>query len=952
MTSDALSKVAPEDKAELQLVQGDNLYLMGQFLDAKATYTQIDFEQLFNEAAYFYRLGLVNIKLNDSRDALRQFEIVLQDTSISNAMHHYASLEYARLLADNNRVLEAVQFLQDRLDKTSKSDFRNQIFFEIAELQETRLNDYAGARQNYSAIMAGAPKSTAVDEAQYHIAKAFEQEGDLRNAAGEYRRYLTYYPGGDLYGECQHRVNYLDLLAPKSPNSGDSNWSELMLQSMSASNVETLYKLAQYEMNNFRNYAKALDYLQQAYRNDMDERLDKNQLTFDMAFCYYALHLQALQKNNVSDAQTFAKALNEMTNRLGSLSAPEKIAQVQFWNIQTQLQNMSSTNNRAQYLQSQLANFPGTVDNDSLKHVLQLQLVNNMMASDTSDSNLQFVGDLLSDMLAEQPDEELLAEALYKQSLLLHRQGRADSSIQLLNRLYNLRDVARRVDGIYLLATIYEENQNYIDAQRLYADIVDFYYYSNWAERAQVKLISLMIKQGQHGEALRRMQKREQAQAPKEIALFYQQQSDDEALWLWAQLTRHTHTPHEAIKNYQAYLDVGRNTPHRAEALFFIAQLADEMNQQDMALGYFEELAQAFPNDSLGQLAQIEAADLYFNRGEYEKARDSYSSIRKTLTGELQKQAFQYQIISEYRLGRQGQASNLEKEFTKTYKDRNAEARFLYEEGMYYLNRKDFNRAEKSFKTLGNKYDDVPEGARGDLGLARLYVIQTKTDDALKRLTEIPEKYTDPEIVATAYLNLSDFYYENRQIENAILAGSKVLENVDVGPLRAQALDILINAYDDLGLRDKAIALQREYIELYPNDPDIMDRKIRIGVFLYGLKEYERAIAHLKQLRPLVSADVEAEVQYWIAKAYSDAGFTEQAIIEFLKVRYQCKQTKLPWGATALYEAGSGYRKLGNLDKAKEMYQLVVQERGATDNIGRAANQKIDEINTEIEKNS
>lgn len=949
----ALSKVAPQDQAELRLVQADNRYLLKEFLKAKTAYTQIDFEQLPHEAAYFYRLGLVNIQLNDTRNALGQFEVVLEDSSISEAFRHYASLEYARLLAEENRVLGAIQFLQESLEHTRVSAFRNQIFFEIARLQETKLNDYAGARQNYAAVMASAPKSTIVDEAQYHIARAFEQEGDVRNAAGEYRRYLTYYPGGDLYGECRQRVHYLDLMTPKSPNSNESNWSELMLQSMAASsNVETLYKLARYEMHNFRNYDKALDYLQQAYRNDMDERLDKDQLSYDMAFCHYVSHIQALQQNNYSKAQTHADALNEVASQMGSFSSPDMIAQVKYWNIETQLQGMSSTENRAQFLESSIRSFPSGVNNDSLKHVLHIQLVNNLMASDTSDSNYQKAGEWLNEVLQEQPKEELLAEALYKQALLLHRQANSDSAIQLLNRLYNLRDVARRVDGIYLLATIYEENENYIDAQRLYADIVDHYFYSNWAERAQVKLISLMIQQGQHRAAHQRMQQRERTQIPQEIALFYQQQTDDEALWLWAQLNRHTSSPHEAIQNYQAYLDLGRNTPHRAEALFAVAELANEMNQQDMALGYFEELAQAFSQDSLGEVAQLAAADLYFDRGNYEAARDRYAAIRKTLTGDLQKQAFQYQIICEYRLGRQRQAANLEKQFKDEHDDRNAEARFLYEEGMYYLSRKDFNRAEKSFKQLGNRYDDVPEGARGDLGLARLYVIQTKTEDALKRLTEIPEKYDDPEIVATAYVNLADFYYKNRQIENAILAGTEVLDYVEIGPLRAQALDILIDAYDDLNMRDKAIALQREYIELYPHDPDILDRKIRIGVFLYGLKEYDRAISHLKQLRPLVSADNEAEVQYWIAKSYSDAGITEQAIIEFLKVRYQCKQTKLPWGATALYEAGNGYRKLGNLDKAKEMFQLVVQERGATDNIGRAANAKIDEINAEIEARS
>ena len=133
----------------------------------------------------------------------------------------------------------------------------------------------------------------------------------------------------------------------------------------------------------------------------------------------------------------------------------------------------------------------------------------------------------------------------------------------------------------------------------------------------------------------------------------------------------------------------------------------------------------------------------------------------------------------------------------------------------------------------------------------------------------------------------------------------------------------------------------------------MLDRRIKVAVFLWYLKEFDRAIIQLKELQPLAPADKEAEVQFWIAESYAGAGLTEQAIIEYLKVRYQCKQhPKLPFGVTAIYKAGEGYFKIGNFPKAKEMFEIVVRERGATDDFGRAANRKILEIDTAMEKNS
>ena len=119
------------------------------------------------------------------------------------------------------------------------------------------------------------------------------------------------------------------------------------------------------------------------------------------------------------------------------------------------------------------------------------------------------------------------------------------------------------------------------------------------------------------------------------------------------------------------------------------------------------------------------------------------------------------------------------------------------------------------------------------------------------------------------------------------------------------------------------------------------------GGYIAGLES-----GRVKNLKPMISADDEARVQYWIALSYADAGFTEQSIIEFLKVRFSCKPTKLPWGVTALYNAGQGYQKVGNLFKAREMFELVVKERGATDSFGRKAQEKIDEIDKALSKAS
>ncbi|MBN1481640.1 tetratricopeptide repeat protein [candidate division KSB1 bacterium] len=946
-----IEKVGQADKIDLWQSLGDTYYLQGNYALAKQTYMKATNDP-GKTGLFVYRLGMVNKKLGEVSVALTHFEQVLADTNLTSDVRFYAAIEYANLLSADGRAVQGIRYLQNYIASTPALYRRNELFFAIANLQENILNDYAGARQNYNAIIAGSPKSAIVDDAQFSIARSYEVESELQNALREYDRYLQYYPGGDFYATAQKKAYLLKLMTPSDSRNLDEALNQILVQGLTAeSRAHAFNSLAQYHLHSFRNYEKALDLLQRAEKEDVDERLNKEQLQYDKAFCLFVLHEKSMQENRLNSAQNYAQNLQQLAEQMKVNYPNSKLtAQVEFWVVQTNLPNLESGARRIGFLNSHIE----TISDDSLKQHLQIQLVDEMMAARTDTSaGFQRIGQILADILNHHKTEKIEADALYKQALLLHQTSRPDSATVLLNRLLTRHDSPRRVDGLYLLATIHEENRRYIDAQRLYFEIAEKYFYSPWASRAEAKLISLMLRQGQYKEAQQRVRAKEQTGIPRELKHFYPAQVDDETLWLWAEVIRFTQSPQKAVEMYQKYLDLGSDTRHRADALFAVGELADKMNKQEMALGYFEECAASFPDDSLGQQALVKAADLSFDRGLYDQARVYYEKIRVALTGDLQKRAFQRLIICDFRLGKINRAEGLVKTFKKEYDDRNAEARFLYEEAMHYIDAKNLSQAEKTLKTLAGRYDDVPEGARGDLGLARLYVVQTKTEDALKRLTEIPEKYEDPEIVATAYLNLADFYYENRALENTIHAGRKVLELQESGPLRAQALDLLIDAYDDLGLRDQAIAYQREYIETFPYASNILDRRIRIGTFLYYLKEYDRAIVELKDVKPLVSADDEARVQFWIAESYAGAGFTEQAIIEYLKVRYQCKQhPKLPFGVTAVYKAGENYQKLGNLLKAKEMYEIVIRERGATDDFGRAANRKLEEIKAELEKDS
>ncbi len=908
---DVLLKVDARSKAALQLLQADAAWLRQDWPLAKAALAQIDLALLSEPpSAYFFRLGMTEQRLGNSHAALEALRKAVADTSASIEVHHAAVLSLARLLAQTQPV-EAVRSLQDHVERLNDAELRIETFFALAEIQETTLEDPEGARQYYQAVIAASPRSPLVDDAQYRIALTFIRQAQPRSALDACNRYLRYYPGGEFAAKCRRKAELLRLLVEGPP-----------LFQPNASADDAALQFAQLDL-----YLR-LDF-QRAYRRLAEAAGNRMEALYERALCL-AASLEFSQPN-IEGAAT-ADSLGSIALRLFDLDLRLPLTSCAVtWAAQAQLD--ASPEHGRRFLEGTISRLPQA---DPLRATLGRLLLETSEEAITE----TFLSELLS-----ADDPAVRAPAL----IFAARRALPDSAAELLRLAYRINDPVVCLQAAFLLAQAEERAENLKAAKELYQEIVERGFYADMARKARARLVEILLNEGDYRAAERLVKEPRFGRVPRSLR-FFLQDIDSEPVWLWAKVQQRTRPPHEAAPILLDYLELGRNVPHRSEALMAVAEMMEAMGREEIALGYYTEAAET-ATDSLGQRAMLKSAELAFNRGLYEKARDQYRRISEQMSEPYRRQALRQLIVCEYRLGNAGRASTLEKEFLKTYKDRNAEARFLYEAGLASMAKKEFDAAEKSFKSLA-KYEDVPEGARGELGLAQLYVIQNKTEEALKRLTNIAEKYKDPEMKAVALVNLADFYYKNRQLENVLGAAGRVLELQPQGPLRAQALDLLINTYDDLNLRDKAIALEREYLTLYPYAPDALNRRIRIGVFLYGLKEYDRAIAHLKELRPLAGAESEAEVQYWIAKSYADAGLTETAVIEFLKVKYQCPPTRLPWGVTALYEAGQGYRKLGNLPKAREMFEQVVRERGITDNIGRAAAAKIQEIDEEMKKSS
>ena len=935
-----------KDKNCLRLYQGDSYTAIGVYDKALSALADIPWEQStpLTQAKLAFRRGVLQNRLGEAALALPWFSQVLTFPDTLPGMtilHRHALLQQTKVFMTLDNPGEALRHLRKHFDNLPA--LRDVILFQRARILQARLNDPVSARQDYALLLQFYPASALADDAALALTHCYEEEGEHKAAIKSYENYLALFPAADGATQAKDRLTWLRTYTPTASSQRD-RWIAQALLAGEDLNAALSWTAERIELDH--DYSSGLDILRLIQAKQTVTSVD--QLTL-----YYL--------TGIAHARLSEKYRLQGENRLSALHA-DSLLQANRW-LQDNYpdEERSRTINRlallAQYhaIQDPLrrtaaldALITKLQDSDSLTTTLKLEQARIWCRFGIDSSSTHWLSRAQTacyDIMGSSPHPSLQLETALLQSTIFTYLQQPDSAIQVLQKALARSPVsANASDAGLQMAGMLEKSNRTTEAAALYQDYLTHYFYTSRADSIRSHLCLLYFKQQQYAQARACMNQVDDSTALQDLSPYLDNRREDDLLWLSAQAWLLQQDLPRAVSAFEEYLRTNPAGSHRGEALLSVAELYALDGNREAAIGHLEQIMVEMPEDSLATVARSRMADLFYNQQDYETAALHYAKIKESATGDVRLHAAMREVLCAFKIQIVARARQLADAFKKNFKDRKAEAQFLYEDGMVCLGNKDFKAAEILFKELSTKYKDMPEGADGEMGLARMYATLNNTEEALKILTNIPNKYSDPRIVALAYINLGEFYYENRQLENCVSAGRKALEYTVKGPENRRAIALLISVFDDLRLWDNAILLLRQYIQDYPDQEDTFNRKVQLGVFLINLKEYERGIEQLKNLLPQADGESEAEIQYWIARAYHERGDTSQAIIEFLKVKYVCRPSKLPWGTTALYEAGQAYVKLGNYLNARSLFQQIVRELGTGDQFGRVANERIREI--------
>jgi TolA-binding protein len=906
-------------------LEAGNAYLLGeQFGNARQCFQQV--LEARPDARYLENAllgaGTVAVKQKEYSSAVKYFSQIVSSTN--SPLRQTAFLRLAEAQIASQRWRDAAATYLEYINTYPDDHSTPLVMFKLGTLYHDHLKDVRKAIAVFDDLVQKFPLSTFADEALREIGKYQEEQGRYNEAVTTYRDILARYPSNPENTAVMNRIEFLQHHHIKDHDRGLEQLARLIGEVVSQKPPgEIAYQLAEIYFNDLKEYAAAAEQYTHAIENGIGEE------KFITAYFHRA------------------RAYHFLSER-----EPSAVEQaIQYYTVFLKLYPDNAFSGEAEYhlLRLKKAATTSSLDIDAAQSLLKKNL-----PPPYRQELLLLVGKTLGDtagtkyllqLAREFPASTFAQEALWLAGSWYREQQQPDTAIQLWNTA-----VEKIPHGFYTskilmaLADVYRQTNQIQQSISAYEKLTTEYSYTNESVPAFDALIDVFIADGQYDRAIELLGQQLKAS------------SDEKKYWsmikkLADALDKKGNTQ-QAVKLYTEYLLQNRMNPDASEVFYALGKIARTEGKNAIAASHFKQATQLGASGS----ALREIADLLFQNEQYAEAAVQYKKLAQSAAAVPDKQYFLSRaIVATLRMDKLMEAQAMITEFQKQFSRlKEAEAEFEFEKGTSYFRNKNYAQAKKVFENLVDDYERTKFEPWGYYYLGKISEVTNKHDEAAKQYLALLEKFQTSDVIPRVLLSLGNMHFNAERYDDAIKYYQQIIDIAEKnGDVLQYAMNNLIEAYESKKLYDAALKLTREYIERYPLDENIIDKKIKIGILYNKLGYHDQAVLHFQNLLPEAGSSLEAELRYNIGESYYDKGNYQEAILEFLKVPYLVtQQGKVNWTATSLYMAGQSYEKMSKFDEALQMYQQIVDRSGIDATFKAAARKEIDRVKTLMKKGS
>jgi TolA-binding protein len=940
---DADSARAPSEIRQQALVEMGDVYVLrsdqAKALQSFAKASTIAGPQ---RAYALLNAGLTAEQTGDVPRALGFLKQALSDT-ITGSLRGAVLLASGRVAAKAENHVEALRFYAS-FRETFPTDTRiPAVLLEAANLYGYHQHDYQQAILRYEMVINGSPLDPLVDDALFGRAEALRMSGAFERALDAYEDLLKRFPATDFAGAAREAVVRLRTFDVKSKESGLEKLALLIGDVIAQqSKGELAFRLAEIYFHDLKDYSKAATQYASALQLGLPPE--------KQATAYYN-EGKALECAGSADATPTIDLLIRAVAAYDSLAKQFPTNVLADDALISQLGIRLSLAAGAPDIRKISADFlqaHPVLKRKDLTYYLTGEAFRKKKSPEDAVQAYRSA-------MKERPLKEIEGDITFRLGEAFLTLGQRDSAVVVL------RDYLKKFSGqefsaraAWSIAHIESDRGSVQPALDLYSLIEQTYFYTSFSSQLAAARGEAYFKGGDYSRAAEQYQLLLKGEGgivgpptPVTPEVFANLAAS------YAKLGKRV----DAKRSYAQYLLRDDTSGRAGQVYSALASLAKEDNDVALAAHYLQKASQFSLSGANGMNeATYEAAELYFKNEEYANAISRYSElVEKGVSDSLKPYVLSRIIVGYYRLNNAKEADTRSSVFLKSYqKHEQYFAEFEYERGMYALRKDDYAGAKRFFDNVIQQYATTRFVASAMYGNARVAELTNKQPEATKTYETILQRFPGDAVIPRVRLALGNLYYSQEKWDPAARQYKAVLDSesraTDLIPF---AMNNLILAYKQLSLFDAALDLTRKYIDRYPDDPELMNKRIDIGVLYQRLGYYDQAVLHLQSLLENADADLEAEVRYYIGEAYFYKGDYQQAILEFLKVPYLVtKKTKADWTATSYYMAGQAYEKMSKFDQAITMYKQIIARPGIDATFRTGAQREIDRVNALLKTQS
>ena len=894
-----------------------------------------------------FKAGIAAEQTGDGVKAAQYYSLALHD-SLGNADRRALIIGAYKAAKITKNFTEAVRLVNEYRRQFPSDVNVPRLLVEGATIASSELNDPKTAIDFCEWLSGQTPTSERIDDATFTLGAARLKAGDVDGALAAFENLQRRYPSSEFIPDAQKQIRLIKAFDQRNKDASLQKLALLIGDVIAQKSKGNLaYRLAEIYFYDLKDYNLAAEQYAAALSVDLENTL-RPSAWMKQAQSYELLALKE-GKTNPHGKECIDKAIALYDSLRAHFPAGELTDQAIVAAFTLRLQLAEKTED----LRAIGTEFLSTSSGARGKDVALLLLGDSYYSAKNYESAI-----LTYKLLLEKyPDRETVPSASYHLGMSLDGILEKDSAVHVIDRFLSMNPnhPFSAAAAAYLAKAAADSGQ--LQRALGYFDLLEKrYFYSPLNSNSDIQKADAYFVAKDFKNAFDWYERGWKRMQSDFFTVSGDPSMERSVIFKLGVCSEKRNDVPAAKKYYADYVTRDQITEKAGQAYYALASIAKTENNIDAATTYLQNVSRiTAKTGGRGASVALETAEMYFQNEKYSDAIMKYhDALSQTTSDSLKQYILSREIISYYRLDNIQEADKRAVEYVKAYSTSafNSAAEFEFERGKYQVRKEDFVKAKERFDNVVRSYHNariVPEAL---FWVARVNELDQKMPQAVQVYDSLLRIFPTAGILPRVRLSLGNAYYSLEQWDNASKQYRSILDNEQHSPdLVPLAMSNLIMTYKEMELFDGALELTRKYIDRFPNDPELIDKKIDMGVLYQKLGYYDQSVLQLQSLIESGNSDLEAELRYYIGEAYFYKGEFQQAVLEFLKVPYLVtKRGKIDWISTSYYMAGQSYEKMSKYDQSMTMYQQIIDRKDTDAQFKTAAQKEIDRVKNILHK--